>query len=209
MATRRSAEEKQRIIDRCVELEKEGGDVLAYLASENYVSPRTTWINIQRCDLEREPQQITDGLPHEVKQRRKPHQDGYRKVERVTAVQALIDGQNAGVDNYTTLKGLGYRNPGQAWRAICEWCQKHRPDLYVQLVNPTEPAIAPAEQNEMEDKIMTVEQAMEEITTAQNLAIVLDSMSQSEDGQTEVNLRKASTICVCYAEMLKKLEVKR
>ena len=42
MATRRTPEEIEKIVDHCVELEQNGGDIIAYLYSENYMTPRAT-----------------------------------------------------------------------------------------------------------------------------------------------------------------------
>ena len=44
----RTAEERRRIRETCLRIEKKGGDVLEYLKSEHYISPRATWINMQR-----------------------------------------------------------------------------------------------------------------------------------------------------------------
>ena len=61
----RTKEERARIIERCLDIEAEGGDVLAYLRGEHYVSPRATWMNIQKYDLGREV--LRDGKPTGVK----------------------------------------------------------------------------------------------------------------------------------------------
>ena len=65
MATMRTPEEKMKIVERCVELEKEGGDILAYLWSENYMTPRATWYNFQREYLGRKRYEYTEGKPNE------------------------------------------------------------------------------------------------------------------------------------------------
>ena len=54
MAQMRTKAERQRILKKCLEIENEGGNVLAYLATENYMSPAATWFNMQREMLHRE-----------------------------------------------------------------------------------------------------------------------------------------------------------
>ncbi len=68
--TKRTEQERLQIADKCLEVEAEGGDVLAYLASEHYVTPRATWINIQKHILHRGPAELTDGHPTGKKTRR-------------------------------------------------------------------------------------------------------------------------------------------
>lgn len=64
----RTKQERARIIERCLDIEAEGGDVLAYLRDEeHYISPSGTWFNIQRIDLGRDPFHRTSGKPTGVK----------------------------------------------------------------------------------------------------------------------------------------------
>ena len=64
----RSYAEREKIAKRCVQIEKAGGDVLAYLAEEHYVSPAATWHNIQKYDLRRT--EFTDGKPRDMTQKK-------------------------------------------------------------------------------------------------------------------------------------------
>ncbi len=96
MATRRTPDEIVDIVNHCVELEESGGDILAYLWSENYVTPRATWCNFQREWLGRKPYEYTDGKPKnrkEEKEMARIKKDGtpakkpgpkpnYKKVEK-------------------------------------------------------------------------------------------------------------------------------
>ena len=64
----RTKQERARIIERCLDIEAEGGDVLAYLRNEeHYISPGGTWFNIQRNDLGRDNAHMTNGKPTGVK----------------------------------------------------------------------------------------------------------------------------------------------
>jgi hypothetical protein len=68
MSNKRTKQEKARIIEKCLDIEAEGGDVLKYLREEeHYVSPGATWFNIQRIELARDPYHRTSGKPTGVK----------------------------------------------------------------------------------------------------------------------------------------------
>ena len=55
MAKLRTEEEKEWILQRCLELEATGGDILGFLWSQDYLTPRATWCNFQREWLGRKP----------------------------------------------------------------------------------------------------------------------------------------------------------
>ena len=105
---KRSEAEFKRIIETCLGIEKAGGDVLAYLESEHYVSPRATWYNIQKYELKRTV--ISDGRPKEM-----PFPSKYSKEE---LKELLEKGQADGKSPIQTLRDLGFRNPHQKLRQI-------------------------------------------------------------------------------------------
>lgn len=53
MAKLRTEKELDAIVKHCVELEKVGGDIYGYLMSQHYITPRATWLNLQRERLGR------------------------------------------------------------------------------------------------------------------------------------------------------------
>ena len=61
MSQLRTPEEKAKIVNRCIDLEMEGGDVLGCLQAEGYVTPKATWQNLQRIYLGRSGDKLTDG----------------------------------------------------------------------------------------------------------------------------------------------------
>lgn len=63
MSQLRTPEEKAKIVNRCIDLEMEGGDVLGCLQEEGYVTPKATWQNLQRIYLGRSGDKLTDGRP--------------------------------------------------------------------------------------------------------------------------------------------------
>ena len=126
MATPRTAEEKLAIVEHCMDLEREGGDIQAYLYSEHYYTPRATWHNIQREYLHRKPYERTDGKPTKKG-------DGNMVIltddQRMEAVTLAIEGKNP----KTYLEGLGCPDPEQTWYRIRQWCKDKRPDAFEKL----------------------------------------------------------------------------
>ena len=147
----RTNDERERIVRNCVRIEKAGGDVLEYLASEHYISPRATWYNIQRCDLERK--ELTDG--HPKKRRRKvelipegttfekdrnlpkePRQRQYIKFKDIykeMAMEMIVE-MSRGVNPFEILKARGEKNPWYRWSEIVKWSRTEEPEIYNQLI---------------------------------------------------------------------------
>ena len=129
MATLRTPEEKSAIVARCIELEKEGGDILAYLWSENYLTPRATWCNIQREWLGRKPYEYTDGKPNKKKEKKKfmnPNQKQFTAEQKAECVRIAIEGG----DPKPYIKSLGFKNPPGAWHNVKEWYRRNDPEMF-------------------------------------------------------------------------------
>lgn len=132
MATLRTVEEKSAIVARCVELEKEGGDILAYLWSQNYLTPRATWCNLQREWLGRKPYEFTDGKPNEKKRRKKivnTKQKVLTAEQRAEAARIGIEGG----DPKPYLASLGFKNPNSVWHNIKEWYKRNDPKVAAKI----------------------------------------------------------------------------
>lgn len=131
MATLRTMEEKSAIVAHCVELEQEGGDILGYLWSQNYLTPRATWFNFQREWLKRKPYEFTSGRPNEKRKRRKsgmnPNQKQFTDEQRAECARIAIEGG----DPKPYIKSLGFKNPSGAWHNLKEWYKKNRPEIAV------------------------------------------------------------------------------
>lgn len=149
---RRTEEEIRAIVKRCVEIEKEGGDVLAYLSSQHYISPYATWFNFQRGYLNRPVSRITSGKPKQKKAptavakaekieskttKEEKHMDeNGKKVPKAafegTAKTAINIALN-GISPMRFLKGKGYAQPAQAWKRIKDWCRVNYPEAYAKI----------------------------------------------------------------------------
>ena len=140
MAKLRTPEEKMAIVQRCVQLEQEGGDILAYLWSENYISPRATWCNIQREHLHRKPYQYTDGKPMKVI-KRKETEGMFRVTEEIkgSAIKIAL----AGGDPKPYLSGLGCEDPVTAWYRIRKDLKDNFPDIAAKLPKRIGPKAEP------------------------------------------------------------------
>lgn len=132
MATFRTPEERAAIAARCIELEKEGGDILGYLWSENYLTPRATWCNIQREWLGRKPYEFTSGKPGKKRKERKKVENRRENVtdeQRAEAVRIALDGG----DPRKYLEGLGFADGQTTWYRIKEHYKDTAPDVYAQI----------------------------------------------------------------------------
>lgn len=142
VSEKRSEFEKHAIIQRCLELEKQGGDILAYLRTEHYLTPRATWINFQRGYLQRKPLQITDGHPDEHLQKlwEKRKEKGMENIKKsrikmtpevkMKAVQIAIDG---GDPRPYLGNEIGMADPQSCWWKIREELRTMDPDTYDKL----------------------------------------------------------------------------
>lgn len=126
---RRSEEERQRIRETCLRIEKAGGDVLEFLRGEHYISPRATWINMQR-EIGRKI--FTDGRPKEKEERGTPEMKE-RKTRRET-LQGIIDAKREGKNAIDFLREEGYKDPAHMWQNLKVWARKNAPDLVEEMV---------------------------------------------------------------------------
>ena len=127
MATKRTPEEILEIVGHCVRLEEEGGDILGYLWSQNYISPRATWMNFQREHLGRKPYQYTDGKPT-TKGRKK---EMFRVTDEIRgeAIRIALEGG----DPKKYLKEQGCKEPICMWSKIKMALKEASPEIFEQL----------------------------------------------------------------------------
>ena len=129
MAKLRTDEEKAAILEHCLELEASGGDILGYLWSQDYYTPRATWCNYQREWLGRKPYEYTDGKP------RKKGRVVYMKHAKVTLEQKkkAVEIALAGGDPLKYLKDHGAGNAWSMWYGIKENLKVREPETYRKL----------------------------------------------------------------------------
>ena len=130
MSTMRTPEERFRIAQECVRIEKEGGDILAYLWNENYLTPRATWYNIQREFLGRKRYEFTEGKPNERKMRKMKLK--LTPEKRQKAIQIAIDGGDP-LDYLA--REVGMRAPVKAWHKIRIQLKDEDPETFAKLPN--------------------------------------------------------------------------
>ena len=129
MATMRTPEQVEDIARRCVEIEKAGGDVLAYLSSEHYISPWGTWYNMQRERLHRKPWQITDGKP----EKRGGNGNMGRFVLTPEVREQAINEAIIGGNPLKILGDAGAKNTSSLWYSIKKDLQQKDPERYEKL----------------------------------------------------------------------------
>ena len=159
MATLRTEEEKSAILSHCLKLEREGGDILGYLWSQNYLTPRATWFNYQREWLGRKPYQYTDGKPRKEK-----------KMARKSTIpaeikEAAIKAYLAGGQPCTVLRNAGVKNPSSAWTNIKKTLEAKHPEAAEKLKADTEPLELEAGKNydiSVKDAMDNIQEAADE-----------------------------------------------
>ena len=129
MATRRTPEEIEAIVDHCVELEQSGGDILAYLYSENYMTPRATWCNFQREWLGRKRYQYTEGKPTKEKKNMSTTRVKLTDEDRLETCLIAIRGG----DPRKHLEQLGSSDPQGTWSKVKAWCADKKPEVYAKI----------------------------------------------------------------------------
>ena len=134
MATLRTEDEKLAILARCCALEKSGGDILAYLRSQHYVTPRATWINFQKMYLGRKPEKCTDGRPRRRDEVKKDQFKGKNAADRQKRLDGLVERLNKGMTTRQAMQDMGFTGgscgrPGCVYRYIREYALKTNPEI--------------------------------------------------------------------------------
>lgn len=111
---KRTDEERAEIARRCREIEKGGGDVLGYIKSLGYISPRATWYNLQKEFLGRDVNHLTEGHPTEDKRQK-------TRQQMLIEIMDVIDQDG---DPLAYLADIGYVNPGSAWSSLKKWAKE-------------------------------------------------------------------------------------
>ena len=122
---KRSPEQKKAFARQCLEIEKQGGDVLGYI-EKNWPSytPRACWYNLQKQYLGRHTNQLTEGKAISPEEERMMNLKR-DKAAQLDAVLQLIEEKK---DPILYLAEIGYRVPTQAWADLRIWARKHRPE---------------------------------------------------------------------------------
>ena len=110
----------------CEKIEKQGGDVLGYIEQE-YPSytPRATWYRLQKNQLKRTTEQLTEG---------KPKEKGVKYVGKMMDLaQGCIEAYSRGESVYDFLASQGIKNPSAYWCQIKATVKLKDPDLYEKL----------------------------------------------------------------------------
>ena len=147
MAIQRTWEEKMDILDHCMELEKTGGDILGYLWSQDYLTPRATWFNYQREYLHRKPYEFTDGKPKKKGERTMNGMDRKTIAARQKRLDELKKKIGAGMGIRAALTDMGYtgRSLSQTYRQIRNFAQANDPEIYAILPEKISDADTPVE----------------------------------------------------------------
>ena len=131
MAVKRTTDEIVDIVNHCVELEQAGGDILGYLWSQNYISPKATWFNFQREWLHRKPYEYTSGRPDERRQKKvmNTKQKLLTDEQRAECARLAIEGK----DPKPYIASLGFKVPDGVWYNVKQWYKRNDPKIYEKI----------------------------------------------------------------------------
>ena len=151
---KRTDEQKQAFVQKCLEIEKAGGDVLGYI-EVNWPSytPRATWYNLQKQFLCRKQWQLTEGKP----------KGGESMSKMLEVAQKVMEAVDAGENVFDYLEKAGYKNPSSTWYMLKQHAKKHDPNLYERMaavaVGRRKPNPAPAKAKPVETPVISPEEA--------------------------------------------------
>ena len=210
MATLRTYEEKAAIVEHCIELERTGGDILGYLYSKNYISPRATWCNFQREWLGRKPYEYTDGKPKTKGEIRLNKKFKVTPEIKAEAIRLAI----AGEDPRVYLTNMGSVDAPKVWVKIRAELKDSSPEIYAQLPKrigrktaenvPTVKIDGPIRIETPEtNKVEVVETPETSLADAMGgMAAAADEFFQScEDAGLNLNTQEKITQPLCYDGM--------
>ena len=125
----RTQEQRKAIADECVRIEKEGGDVLAYLKGKGFLyTTESVWRNLHTEILHRAPGSVTDGKPKEAKDMN----------DRKEIAYALRDGYyENGEEIRSFLEDCGYADPSNGLSSVKDWAKKNDSECYEAIRNLT------------------------------------------------------------------------
>lgn len=120
----RTDEQRQAFALECLEIEKRGGDVLAYIR-DNWpsYSPRATWYNLQIQFLGRRIGNLTEGKS----------KGGENMSKMLEVAKQTVEAAGTGTSVFAFLAEQGYKNPSSTWYMLKQQAKKHDPDLYEQM----------------------------------------------------------------------------
>jgi len=106
---------RMELAKKCQKIEKAGGDVLEYLRTEQgCYSPWGTWFGLQKHELRRKANQITDGRAHPDEIRKETKTMPLTDEQKRAAIDYALDGGNPLI----YLKSIAAPNPGVSWAQI-------------------------------------------------------------------------------------------
>lgn len=172
MARLRTDEEKIAILEHCLELERTGGDILGYLWSQDYLTPRATWFNYQREWLGRKPYEFTDGKPIVIRGERKMN----NKNDKRKVLEAVITAIERGDDPLIFMTTFGYQAPQAAYAALKKYAKANAPELAPKLPD-------------LRTIRKTTKKAPEKATLAEAVAGMTDAANEFFDKCEEMGLK--------------------
>lgn len=126
--------DREELAMECDRLDKAGGNVRGFLRSLGYISPWGTWHRLQKEELHRDENKITEG-------KGKVEMGKLTLEQKKQAVEVAISGGNP----LDYLKGIGNQNPSAAWYYIRKTLKDADPEKYAQLKKEPKEDVEPSQ----------------------------------------------------------------
>lgn len=127
--------DREELAMECDRLDKAGGNVRSFLRSLGYISPWGTWHRLQKEELHRDENRITEG-------KGKVEMGKLTLEQKKQAVEIAIGGGNP----LDFLKSIAIQNPSAAWYYIRKTLKDADPEKYALLKKePKEEVIEPSQ----------------------------------------------------------------
>lgn len=120
--------DREELAMECDRLDKAGGNVRGFLRSLGYISPWGTWHRLQKEELHRDENKITEG-------KGKVEMGKLTLEQKKQAVEIAISGGNP----LDYLKSIGNQNPSAAWYYIRKTLKEVDPEKFALLNVKKEP----------------------------------------------------------------------
>lgn len=126
--------DREELAMECDRLDKAGGNVRGFLRSLGYISPWGTWHRLQKEELHRDENKITEG-------KGKVEMGKLTLEQKKQAVEIAISGGNP----LDYLKGIGNQNPSAAWYYIRKTLKDADPEKYALLKKEPKEDVEPSQ----------------------------------------------------------------
>ena len=198
---------REELAKECLRIEKEGGDVLGFIAvNMPSYTPRAAWYNLQKQFTARRGSMLTDGRPKE-KPGKENRELGKSKQKLSEVIETLLEGVRAGNDPWKVLTAMGYTNPIAAMKNAKVWCRVNAPELMPELERIVlhDPSKTPRRSSKEAPESEPVENPTDEQSAAETVEFGGKTYEKAEKAEQKAPKAKQNTGDHISAEEYRKI----